>query len=95
MPARRPRTALTLLRAATLAACGSDKPSLDQIAHNCAKAVEARTEGDKTRPAACNGLSDDDYTALLASKAMDDLGWLDDNGDFDPNRMLSDVQETP
>ncbi|MFC0844457.1 hypothetical protein ACFH04_12190 [Streptomyces noboritoensis] len=95
MPTRRPLASLAVLCAAALAACGSDKPSDDEIAHNCAKAVKERAEGDKSKPAACNGLGDDDYTALLVSKSMDDLGWLDDNGDFDPNRMLSDVQETP
>lgn len=70
-------------------------PSYGTIANNCVAALKERAHGDKAKPAACDGLKQDDYDALLMSQIMGDLGWTDEDGNFDKNRMLDSVTETP
>ncbi|MFE5681722.1 hypothetical protein [Streptomyces sp. NPDC056512] len=51
-------------------------------------AMEEKTkEGGKSRPEACEPLTEDDYTALLMAKAIDGLGWTDKDGQFDKLKM--------
>lgn len=50
--------------------------SQDQIANRCAPALHARPDGDETRPAACDGLTDDNYSLLNVSDAFDRAGGL-------------------
>ncbi|GGX99251.1 hypothetical protein [Streptomyces fructofermentans] len=64
------------------------QPTYDEIATNCASALEDRPKGDKQKPPECDGLKKDDYDALLMSQVLDDLGWTDDEGRFDKNKML-------
>jgi hypothetical protein len=45
-------------------------------------------EGGKSRPKGCGPLSEDDYTALLTAKAIDGLGWTDEDGQFDKLKMV-------
>lgn len=84
--------AITLTLAATtlLAGCSSE-PSYDESVQQCAKALEARHLDDKTKPAACKPLKEDDYTLLVMSKAMDGLGWTDENGRFDKDKFYRDA----
>lgn len=88
----RTRTTATLLLAACLAAGCSSQPSYDESVQQCMKALKARTTSSPVRPKPCEPLKEDDYTLLVASKAMDDLGWTDKDGNFDKNKML---QSTP
>ena len=46
-------------------------------------------------PAACKGVKDDDYTALLMSQVLDDNGWTDENGDVDMDKLLEDSTSQP
>ncbi|MFE6629826.1 MULTISPECIES: hypothetical protein [Streptomyces] len=71
------------------------QPSYDEIADNCVAALKDRVEGDKGKPAACDGLKEDDYNALVLSHVLGDLGWTDDDGRFDENKMLEDTLSTP
>ncbi|MFB6772413.1 hypothetical protein [Streptomyces sp. NPDC056337] len=72
------------------------QPSYDEIADNCLTALKERPEGVKAKPEACDGLTKEDYDALALSQVLGDLGWTDEEGRFDKNRMLEDtLNETP
>lgn len=92
------RHTTTLLLAATLllagAAVGCSK-SYDDVVADCTQALKDRAEGEKAKPDACKDVKQDDYDALLMSKTLDDLGWTDDEGNFDKNKMLDDATATP
>ncbi|MFB4194230.1 hypothetical protein [Streptomyces carpaticus] len=67
-----------------LVGCSSDsEPTQDEIAAKCLPALKERPGGDGSKPAECEGLTDDNYTMLIMSVAMDDLGWFDDDGHLD------------
>jgi hypothetical protein len=98
------RRTITILAAVAVAAAGAitglivwlSQPSYDEIADNCVAALKDRAEGDKGKPAACDGLKEDDYDALVLSHVLGDLGWTDDEGRFDKNKMLEDtLDDTP
>lgn len=85
------RTAAILLAAAgLLAGCGG--PSYDESVQQCTKALKARYLDDKTKPKACEPLKEDDYKLVVMSSVIDGLGWTDEDGRFDENKML---QSTP
>ncbi|MEU4142310.1 hypothetical protein [Streptomyces parvulus] len=72
------------------------QPSYDEIADTCLTALKERPEGVKAKPEACDGLTKEDYDALALSQVLGDLGWADDEGRFDKNRMLEGtLNETP
>lgn len=59
------------------------------VAKDAFDTVEKKTqEGGKSRPEACEPLSEDDYTALLMAKAIGGLGWTDKDGQFDKLKMV-------
>jgi hypothetical protein len=58
-------------------------------------ALKERADGDKAKPDACKDVKDDDYTALVFSKVLDDEGWKDENGDPDMGKILEDSTSTP
>lgn len=61
-------------------------------AKDAADALEEKTEeGGKSRPESCESLSEDDYTVLLMAKAIDGLGWTDEDGQFDKLKMADGV----
>ncbi|QDQ12769.1 hypothetical protein [Streptomyces spectabilis] len=61
-------------------------------AKNAADAVKKKTkEGGKSRPEACEPLSEDDYTALLMAEAIGGLGWTDKDGRFDKLKMVESL----
>jgi hypothetical protein len=104
MPGHAPKPAakrrLPLIAAAVLAvalAIGGtvywlSRPSYDEIVKGCQKALAAQYKADgKGKPSACNDVKSDDYDALVLNAAMGHLGWLDDNGNFDENKMLDDT----
>jgi squalene cyclase len=67
--------------------------SYEELTEGCLTALKARTDGDKGKPEACEDVKSDDYAALVMSVAVDDLGWSDENGDFDANKMLDDLTD--
>ncbi|MCX4993836.1 hypothetical protein [Streptomyces longwoodensis] len=73
------------------------KPSYDDVVKDCQKALVAQSKaGEKGKPGACKDVKDDDYTALVMSNAINDLGWTDEDGNFDENKMLEDtLNDTP
>jgi hypothetical protein len=92
---RRTTTALlTFLLLAGTAACSSGK-SYDDTVNDCVKALKARAEGDTAKPAACKGVKEDDYTALVFSKVLDDNGWRDKDGNPDVGKILGDSTSQP
>ncbi|AZM46583.1 hypothetical protein DMB38_12850 [Streptomyces sp. WAC 06738] len=63
----------TLAAAFLLAGTGcSDEPSYEEIAERCAQALADRAPGVKGKPADCEGLSEEDYGALLGSQILKD-----------------------
>lgn len=88
----RSRTTATLLLAAAFLAGCSSEPTYNESVQQCVAALKARHLDDKAKPKPCERLKEDDYTLLVANKAMEDLGWTDKNGNFDENKML---QSTP
>lgn len=40
----------------------------------------------------CEGLEKDDYEALSLNAALDRLGWLGEDGEFDKNKMLDGME---
>ncbi|MGA4875788.1 hypothetical protein [Streptomyces lydicamycinicus] len=67
--------------------------SYEEMANDCLAALKARPDGDKVKPSECEGLKRDDYTALVASVAIDDLGWTGEDGKFDERKMLDDLTD--
>ncbi|USQ86982.1 hypothetical protein NFX46_26665 [Streptomyces phaeoluteigriseus] len=62
------------------------------VAKDAFDATETKTkEGAKDRPEACEPLSEDDYTTLLTAKALDGLGWTDEDGRFDKLKMAQSL----
>lgn len=85
-------TATTALAAALLlagAGC-SDEPSYEEIAEQCVTALKDRAPGVKDKPSECDGLTEDDYSALILDGTLEDLGWTDEDGNFDEQKMLED-----
>lgn len=70
-----------------LAGCSS-QPTQEEIAKSCVKALSARADGDKAKPKDCNGLSDDDYNTLLMSNVLTGGGFVDKNGNVNPDKLL-------
>ena len=61
----------------------------EDVAKDAFDTVEEKTkEGGKSRPEACEPLTEDDYTALLMAKAIDGLGWTGEDGQFDKLKMV-------
>lgn len=84
-----------LLFAGGAVGCSSEK-SQDEIAKDCVTALKARADGDKAKPKDCEGLSEDDYQTLLMSHVLtDDLGWVDEDGGVDREKMLDDATSQP
>lgn len=68
------------------------RPSYNDIVKDCQKALVAQYKADgKGKPSACKDVKGDDYDALVVNAAMGHLGWLDDDGNFDENKMLDDA----
>lgn len=58
------------------------------VARDASDTLDRKTEeGGKGRPEACESLSEDDYTVLLMAKAINGLGWTDEDGQFDKLKM--------
>ncbi|MFI8930721.1 hypothetical protein ACIG3E_24005 [Streptomyces sp. NPDC053474] len=68
------------------------QPTYDDRVNDCARALkEPHTERGEGRPEECVGVKDGDFSALVVDAALDESGWVDENGDFDKNKMLDDV----
>ncbi|MGW0626448.1 hypothetical protein [Streptomyces sp. NPDC002758] len=99
MPRRMFRNVIGALAAALIAigvvSCSNEK-SQDEIAKDCVAALKVRADGDKKKPKDCEGLSEDDYQTLLMSHVLtDDLGWVDEDGNVDREKMLDDATSQP
>lgn len=88
----RTRTFTVAALAAGLLLGATGCSTYDDHVQHCMKAIKARPAGDKTKPAPCEPLKDDDYTLIVMSTVVDGLGWTDEDGRVDPNKML---QPTP
>ncbi|MFJ2056916.1 hypothetical protein ACIOMM_13320 [Streptomyces sp. NPDC087908] len=90
MSNRRVLGALALLLAAGTTACSSG-PTYDDSAKECRDVLVSRPAEDTGKPKECEPLGEEDYTALVAAVAVERLGWTDENGEFDENRMREDA----
>ena len=64
----------------------------EAVAKDAHDTLERKTEeGGKGRPEACESLSEDDYTVLLMAKAMNALGWTNEDGEFDKLKMAKNL----
>ena len=79
--------------AATLALAGcSSAPGQADVQQQCVDALKAaHAQGIKGKPEACAPLSEDDYATLVTAQVIDDLGWTDEDGNFDKQKMLEDT----
>ncbi|MEU8998847.1 hypothetical protein AB0C95_29160 [Streptomyces caniferus] len=82
--------AAVLVGLAGVTGCGQ---SYEELTEGCLTALKARADGDKSKPAECEGVERKDYTALVTSVAIDDLGWTDEDGKFDKNKMLDSLED--
>jgi hypothetical protein len=72
------------------------QPSYDDVVKDCKTALAKQyTRDGKGRPADCKDVHDDDYDALVLDASLNHLGWTDDDGNFDKNKMLDSVTEQP
>jgi hypothetical protein len=102
-PARKKRTKLIIISVATTVAAGVgglafwlSQPTYDDHVKSCMQAVKERPEGDKSKPGACDELKKDDYNAVVMNQVIGDLGWTDEDGNFDKNEMIEDgLNDTP
>lgn len=67
------------------------QPSYDDIVRECATALDKRADDSDTVPDACEDVKDEDYDTLRMAETIDDLGWIDDEGNVDKNKMLEDA----
>ncbi|MYR45073.1 hypothetical protein [Streptomyces sp. SID5910] len=67
------------------------QPSYDDIVKDCATALDKRADGSNTVPNACEDVKEEDYDTLRMAEIIDDLGWVDDEGNVDKNKMLEDA----
>jgi hypothetical protein len=68
------------------------RSNYESVANNAFDTLDKKTKaGGKDRPGACKSLSGDDYTALLAAKAINGLGWTDKDGQFDKLKMVDSL----
>ncbi|MFF9787156.1 hypothetical protein [Streptomyces nigrescens] len=67
--------------------------SYEELTEDCLTALKARPDGDKSKPAECEGVKRKDYVTLVMSVAIDDLGWTGEDGKFDENKMLDSLTE--
>ena len=44
-----------------------------------------------SRPESCKPLSEDDYTVLAMAKGINGLGWTNEDGEFDKNKMAESL----
>lgn len=86
------RTAITTAALLAGLATGCSQ-SYEDLTSDCLAALKARTDGDKGKPEACEDVKSDDYTALVVSVGIDDLGWSDENGDLDEGKMLDSLTD--
>ncbi|WP_053849528.1 hypothetical protein [Streptomyces sp. NRRL B-24085] len=64
----------------------------ESVANDAFDALDKKSKaGGKGRPGACKPLAEDDYTALLAAKAIDGLGWTSKDGQFDKLKMVESL----
>lgn len=93
------RRRLAIIAAALVIAAGAAvtvwlmvRPTYDDVVKGCQKALAAQYKADgKGKPDACQDVKTDDYDALVLQAAMDHLGWTDEDGNFDKNKMLEDA----
>lgn len=90
------RTAAVVAGLMLLAGCGQ---SYEDKVEACTKAVRAHdfnthplSEGE--RVSGCGDLKEEDYNTIVLHNVMGDLGWLDDEGNFDKNKMLESTIES-
>lgn len=88
---RRALAALTLLLISSTS-CSSG-PTYDESVALCRKALVERPEDEKGKPTECEPLKEEDYNLVNAAAVMDRLGWTDENGRFDKNKMLEDTDD--
>lgn len=67
-------------------------PQYANVAREASDTLERKTEeGGEGRPGVCEPLSEDDYTVLLMAKAIDGLGWTNEEGQFDKLKMVESL----
>ncbi|MCX4911840.1 hypothetical protein [Streptomyces sp. NBC_00878] len=92
---RRPvLTVIVVLAAAAIAATtwAFLRPTYGDTVSSCQTALSAQFKASgKGKPEACQGVKEDDYSAILMNQIMGDEGWLDEDGRFDKNKMLEDT----
>jgi len=80
-------SALAIAGAATGLGIWLSQPSYDDIVKGCQKALTSSST--KThRPAACEGLKQDDYDVVLMHWVLEQQGVFDKNGDVDTGKLL-------
>lgn len=96
----RRRTTIITTSALAVAAAGTAlglwiaQPSYDDTVRECRKdLVEQQELGVRGKPDSCKDVKADDYTAIAADVAIDGLGWTDEDGKFDEDKMLDDVTQ--
>ncbi|MFD8566191.1 hypothetical protein [Streptomyces sp. NPDC059639] len=82
------RTAITAVALLAAALTGCTRTDANKQA-DCRTAI---TDGvrEASRPDACKDLSEDDYQALLTDWVKKNKGFVDKNGNVDPDKLLSD-----
>lgn len=98
----RRRTALISSAAVVIAGAGAglgiwlSQPSYDDIVKGCEKALAAQMKANgHGKPAACKDVKSGDYPTLVENAVIGHLGWTDSDGNFDENKMLDSVTQTP
>ncbi|MGW1540138.1 hypothetical protein ACWCPM_07720 [Streptomyces sp. NPDC002309] len=90
MRTRTAACAALLALSALTAGCGE---SQEEIAEECRTALASTAvavDVEDVRPEACEGLSQDDYEALVISQGPRDSRDIDENGDIDLGEQLED-----
>jgi hypothetical protein len=97
-PKRRRNLIIAAITVAVLLVAGGTywltRPSYNDKVEDCQKALAQHLPESKAeKPDACDGVKADDYLVLFMNQSMDNEGWLDEDGNFDKNKMLEDTLE--
>ncbi|MFJ1869950.1 hypothetical protein [Streptomyces chartreusis] len=64
------------------------RPTYDETVNTCIAALKDRTEGDKAKPDACDGVKEDDYTLIEMHQILDKQGVWNDDGSVNMEQLL-------
>ncbi|MEV8595218.1 hypothetical protein [Streptomyces sp. NPDC052012] len=71
------------------------RPTYDDVVEDCIAAIEERPKGDRSKPEACDGVKEDDYSLIDFHEHLDDQGVWNEDGSVNLENLLEDPDDQP